>query len=264
MAKKTDSWLANGIKFGLEKLKTIGGPLSFQVRDVSIREKHIELGFTSKNPSDKISILKEFVALMGFFHGFFLDGKLKDITEYKISALAYDKEKPLICVTCDWEAIKSAGLGNSLSWLNKSKFEQITTQDLQMQANLTLFRFENFIRDYIRSSLEKIYGYMWYDKAIPSKFMKKIRDRTKSMSSIDSRTGSGGILRHLDFPDYKSLINMHWDRVYENKIWDKNDFNKQYTFLEKIRIALGHNHPLTEKEAIEFENTIDLLFKKLM
>jgi len=48
---------------------------------------------------------------------------------------------------------------------------------------------------------------------------KKIKERSVKPRQFDFRAGSGGILRHLDLPDLRKIVNIHWDRVFAIKTW---------------------------------------------
>jgi hypothetical protein len=58
------------------------------------------------------------------------------------------------------------------------------------------------------------------------------------------------------------MISLNWDRIFAPKSWNKEDFNRGFAFLEEIRIALAHNHPLTEEKISNFECIIDNFLKR--
>lgn len=258
--KKSDSWLSDSIEFGLRYLKVLGGSMQIITKSVEIRTNHIEVSYTSSKPDDWLTVNTEFASIMGFFHGFFVDKNFKDITNYKITIMAYNQTQPFLCVICNWEDVKSAGEGKPWEWLLSSRFKKILTEDMQIRTNLTLYKFENSFRDFVKTNLKGSYGYLWKEKGIPKKLIRKIKENSANPQQFDVRAGAGGILRHLDFTDLRTMVNVNWNNVFESRIPDKDEFNRDYAFLEPIRVALAHNHPLSEEEINKFE----VLTKKLL
>lgn len=258
LTEPSDSWYEDALRSSLQSGQALGLPKSFQIRDIRIQHDQILINFNVSNNTIQ-SILIDFGLIVSFIYGFFDNrGESKE----RITVLAWDDDNPLFSLNSPWRAAKAASESRPWIWLAESRIDAMATDELIFRAKTALYTLENFIRGFLSKAFEESYGYSWESKALPNNLKRRAERRSSQRLPSDVRPGKGGILRHLNFPDLRAVINLNWT-VLSSKIWDQDEFNREFASLEPIRIAIAHNHPLTQAEVEQMERISVFIIQKL-
>ncbi|GAG68313.1 unnamed protein product, partial [marine sediment metagenome] len=104
-----------------------------------------------------------------------------------------------------------------------------------------LYLFENNIREFIRSVLEKGHGSNWWRKGIPQQVRAKCASKREEGLEEEK---DADLLLFTDFRNYKAILDHQPNKKFFSKHFDIKEWGKTLYSIEPIRNAIAHNHPL--------------------
>lgn len=243
--------------YGLQHQGVFGG-INIDAKNVKIADNRILVYFEPRN-LDRVVILTEIVAIMGFVYGYLgEEGNTWGLGIRVVGAQAEKGGKKIMYVVSEWPAVKAAAEGLPISWIKGSLIEDFTDEHWVKRLAFKKFVFENSMRTFIKQALEGKFGDTWWRNGVPKNIKKKCEERKRrDRKQQFDRIPSFGMLYYADFPDYKKIINANWDGVFALLIKDKDLFNKKYAVLEPIRIDEAHSKTLDERSVKTFEKISD-------
>jgi hypothetical protein len=130
------------------------------------------------------------------------------------------------------------------------------------RAKINIAKLETFLQELCSNTLEKQYGEDWEDRL-------GIRDQEsmiKTLQSIKNNPWSVGempqILDLATFDIFAAIINAGWNDVFSKIFTNKWLTVSKLQELNYYRNAIQHNNPLSIKELIYFNTSVELFLEK--
>jgi hypothetical protein len=135
-----------------------------------------------------------------------------------------------------------------LSALGFQAFQDTVTDnaDIMTSAYRTLFRLENFLRQFIESQMRAKYGSDWWDKHVSAAVKAKVdemRQHEHSMSWQVSEVNSN--TEYLLFDHLQKIIMINWIDVFRPLFGEQAKIDLRLKELESIRNSIAHARRLS-------------------
>lgn len=247
------SWIEDALKNALIR------QYSINIKDLKIDQHIIQVYLSQENVTNPMNVFVELVTLTSYIYGFFKDD---DVSYEKITVSSSLQNSEILNFELTWDGARFGAEGSAWKWVTSLKIVKLANEEDFYQSHLSLFKFENFMREYLAKQLQIHLGHAWEDKAISSSLKRKAKDNKSKNRPFDQRPALGGLLRYLDFPDLRAITNANWASIDIRNI-DIDVFNQLYSEIEPMRIALAHNQRLSHDEVVKFISNTEKLIKGL-
>lgn len=154
--------------------------------------------------------------------------------------------------------------------INQTERENTSSEkeNFNFESYKILFYFENYLREFLKSSLKSFYGDKWIEKGIGKEIVGKANSYKNKLSKYFTSIEYEYPLDYLDFPFYYKIIEANF-----SKIINQEDAKVAESFRKKlenyfepifeIRNAIGHCIKISKDEHNRFKNNTDAIMSFL-
>jgi hypothetical protein len=191
-----------------------------------------------------IDIRQEAVYIIAFLFSFFNENPYAPEGLAYFAVQGYDSnDNELMYVVSSVSSARSAAKGNTLEWLQNSKFQDNSEDFRLISAKRKISEIENALRKLIVKVLNFNHGSNWWSNVVNRDIRSDAEKAFKNQNGVNSSIGEK-LISYTYLSQLKKICSDQWIN-FSLVFPSKSDFGNWMSTLNIIRRDEGHNRPIT-------------------